>query len=482
MKIKTHIPALALIVCLLTPGITALAQSNTATTPSTEVLPVSGDWYLNSSPESVPGTVSCFDYYTFGSVQVDVSPTLVTDIIPGSEITFAGSIKNANPYPVVDGQVYVKIFKLGQTSDDDTRLNGYPIVDFFLAKDSIALDAGEQQDISFNWPVPSGMSGEYQAAFFFTTAKRYNLLGLSFTDDVTGNKANFSVTNLPTATAPVMFDKNSITLNNSPYHPTTPFPHFAKDEAMQASVSVVNPTAIAKTVSITWTTSQWDGILPEHERKAESVEVTLAPNETKEISYPIPNINTSVTFLQGVLTDGHAKSLLNIRFIHDDIAETRINFPSILSYPLVAGQENTVFSCLHSTNLPLIDNSSLTLTLKDAAGVVLHTYTYTGGVTSAMMGVKDTFTPSQSLTEFSLTARLETAGTLVDEVTMQYSCDQIDNPACPKPEVAVTTEKSGIDLTTIIFYLMVAVGLLLLVSLIFYLRNKPRAETISNDN
>ena len=57
-----------------------------------------------------PGTIDCFDHYTFGSVEVDVEPSL-EQTIPGGELAFDGTIRNNNPYPVVNGQVYVKVFK-----------------------------------------------------------------------------------------------------------------------------------------------------------------------------------------------------------------------------------------------------------------------------------------------------------------------------------------------------------------------------------
>lgn len=131
-----------------------------------------------------PGAVDCFDYYTFGSVQVDVAPTL-EQTIPGTPLTFTGKIRNDNAYPVVDGQVYVKIFKHDGSSEALVKENGLPLVAFFLAKDHLTLKANSEQSLTIDWQVPEALSGgTYTAAYFFTTAHRYNLLGLSFTDDV----------------------------------------------------------------------------------------------------------------------------------------------------------------------------------------------------------------------------------------------------------------------------------------------------------
>lgn len=376
------------------------------------------------------GAVNCFDYYRFGSVQVDASP-ISSPITAGQTATFKGEIKNSNAYPIVDGQVYVKIFKKDQPSESLLRMNGYPIVDFFMAKDGISIAGNTEQDITFDWDVPKEANGEYQAVFFFTSAHRYNLLGLSFTDDVVGNKANFSIVGTSTTDLPVTFDKNSLMLNKNAYHPVSLLQRFKKDESVTVSATLKNESSKGKTVEVTWITSKWDGILASNEGKRETISVTLKPKESKKITYTPPTLQTSVTFVQGEVKDGEAKSLIYVRFVRDGFEDIRTNFPGITSYPLVRGKETTLFSCVHATNSSVVEGGSLTLTLKDQEGNVLHTYTYTGGITGAMMGVKDTFVPTQNLATFSLTAKLERAGNVIEEVVMNYNCSEINKDLCP---------------------------------------------------
>ena len=422
------------------------------------------------------GTVKCFDYYHFGSVQVDASPIAITNIIPGKPITFKGKILNSNAYPVVNGQVYVKIFKKDQPNESMLRMNGYPIVDFFLAKDTISIAGNAVQDIAFDWQVPESARGEYQAVFFFTSAYRYNLLGLSFTDDVVGGKANFSIISTSTPDTSVVFDKNSLTLNNNAYHPVTILQHFTKDEDVTVSATLKNPSSKEKTVEITWTTSKWDGILPSNEVKEETMSVTLKPKETKKISYTPPIVPTSVTYIQGKVKDTDAKSIIQIRFVRDGFEDVRTNFPGIMTYPLVDGQEATIFSCLHATNQSIVDGGKLTLTLKDEKGAVLHTYTYTGGITGAMMGVKDTFTPSQNLSTFSLTAKLERAGSVLEEVVLKYSCSDINKNLCPAQttEISSSTPNDG-NSRTLLLFIGALVGLLVVGGGTFFIIKKRRS-------
>jgi hypothetical protein len=131
----------------------------------------------------------CPDYYTFDSVQANLS-TPITSVVSGTAITFSGTLQNKNPYPIVSGGLYVKIFKSRSASD----ANGPDVVDQFQVKDGIVIPGNGSVPISFSWQVPSyAESGDYSLATCFTNADKFNLLGLSFTDDVVGNTVPFTV-------------------------------------------------------------------------------------------------------------------------------------------------------------------------------------------------------------------------------------------------------------------------------------------------
>ena len=96
-------------------------------------------------------TVSCFDYYTFGSVQANLTAP-VTSAVSGTAITFSGTIKNNNPYPIVDGSLYVKVFKSRGSQNDG---NGPDVVDQFVAMGDITIPANGSIPASYAWNVPS---------------------------------------------------------------------------------------------------------------------------------------------------------------------------------------------------------------------------------------------------------------------------------------------------------------------------------------
>src|SRR3989344_3365498 len=161
----------------------------------------------SSSQTELPNTVNCFDHYRFGSVKVNIDSE-IKSAVSGTTFTISGTLDNENEYPIVDGAVYVKVFKK-EIDKRKVQVNGHSIVDQFIALDTISLAPLEKKPISIEWQVPAhALSGDYQIATYFISAKKFNLLGLSFTDDVVGNTVNFSV--LGDVRGAVSFDKYSV--------------------------------------------------------------------------------------------------------------------------------------------------------------------------------------------------------------------------------------------------------------------------------
>ncbi|MEI9966605.1 MAG: hypothetical protein WDN67_03120 [Candidatus Moraniibacteriota bacterium] len=383
---------------------------------------------IPSAPGGEPaGNVACFDYYRFGSVQADFESSLA-QTVPGADIAFTGQVKNQNDYPLVNGTLYFKIFRRDEASF--SQGDGNVLVDQFTLPDTFTLAAQGEKPFTFTWHVPElALGGEYYATAFFATEGRYNLLGLSFTDDVVGNQAQFSVTSDTPALA-ASFDRTSVTLNDQDHH-FAAFPlHFAASDTVTAKMKLVNPTSESKVIRLTWKEYAWDALRPENQRNQEYELIELAPNESKELAYQFESKSDAVSYLVVEADDQGAKSLLDIRFVRDGIQETRINFPSILKYPLKPGEQNSLFACAHSTNEPVVPGNILTLALRDEQGNVLHTYKYEGDITGAMGGWKDDFTPASYLSNFTLTATLERENQVVEEVSIKYACNDIDPNLC----------------------------------------------------
>lgn len=426
---------------------------------------------------NTPGLVSCFDYYKFGSVQVDMAPYF-EESWNGDGILFGGNITNNNPYPVVDGQIYMKVFKVEDNGFEKFMEDGYPLVDFVLMEDNVNLPASSTKAMEFEWRAPADLAkGDYMATFFFTTSYRYNLLGLSFTDDVTGNKSNFTI-NRDEDYQPVVFDKHSVSLNDKKHRFALPAWSFAKEEKVVAYATLVNVSDEPRAVDVVWNAYQWDGILASNKKDTKIQRVDVPAKGEVEIAYQTPTLDTAVTFVTVTANEGDATSTLHIRYVRDGIAETRINYPSLFSYPLKAGEEATLFSCVHSTNLPLVNDNTLTLTLSDDEGNTVHQYTYNGDITGEMMGLKDSFTPKKDLVNLTLNAKLTQAGEVVEDVTIKYKCADIDPELCAlEPDEVFVTEDNKTTNPTII---IITIVLLLLVLGGTYFLTRKKTLTSAN--
>src|SRR3989344_423580 len=372
------------------------------------------------------GTVSCFDYYTFGSVQANISAP-VASAVSGTSIAFSGNLVNDNPYPIVDGALFVKVFKSRGSSNDG---NGPDVVDQFVVQGDIAIPAKGSVPTSFSWRVPSyAQSGEYQIATFFTTSRKFNLLGLSFTDDVVGNTVPFRV--VGEQTKGVSFNKAGVTVSGDPYFFAAFPPRASADEPVKVTAQIKNTTGKSEQASVSWTVYQWDSLLRSNAIQEEVKSVTIPAGGSAPISITITDTRYPVYLAVGTLTWQDTKSIIGVRFVREGVDRTRINFPGVTAFPLMAGQEAELFSCLHNSGgADVVPNGRLELTLLDWDNNIIHEYTYAGGVTGSMMGVADRFVPAKDYDRFRLEARLFDGEQFIDEAILDYDCSIIDPALC----------------------------------------------------
>ncbi len=402
-----------------------------------------------------PDMVNCFDYYTFGSVQALLTAASASTI-SGSELTFTGTLENNNPYPIVDGKLYVKILNISESADFE-QINSYPVVAQFTALEDISIPANSSIPAAFTWRIPAyTTSGTYELNTFFVTSDRFNLLGLPFTDDVTGNKMDFKV--IGEVETGVSFDKNTVTIAGEPFKFAAFPPHVDKDTPAEVQVTLKNTTNKQVAVPVTWELFNWSGERSDQLLDTVTEQIILNAGETKQVVYTATNASGAVSYVRATATYQDTESILNIRFIRDGVEEVRLNFPSIFSYPLTAGAPATLFSCVHSTNAPVVDDGELILKLTDPAGAELHTYTYNGPITGDMMGLMDTFTPDTTLTDFDLTATLLQNGTEVDSVTMSYRCNDLDPTICPTSPPVSEEETDMSVLLLAVFIALLLIG------------------------
>ncbi len=416
---------------------------------------------LAAAKDDALAPVNCFDYYHFGSVQAHLSAS-VKGTVSGTPITFSGTLENSNPYPVVDGSLYVKIFRVRDGGEKNQ--NGPDVVDQFMVKDGIVLPANGSAPITFSWDIPSfTRTGDYQVATFFTTSKKFNLLGLSFTDDVVGNTENFHVSGEQKGV--VAFDKAGEKVNGTAYAFASFPPQVSQDGPVTVDGTIRNSTDKNEPVIVDWDVYSWDMQSPENLVQKEEKVINVPSGGKANAEVTIKDARFPVYLAVGTLHWRNTTSIINVRFVRTGVDKVRINFPSVMSFPLKSGQPTTLFSCFHNSNNGDVQNGKLELSLTDMRGRVIQQGTWTGTITSAMMGAAETFTPSRNYSAFKLDAKLYQSGALIDSAHLVYDCKEIDPTQCPPPGFF---DLSAFDDLPLGLRALLGAGFAIVVYLVFY--------------
>ena len=378
---------------------------------------------------------SCFEYYRFGSVPVVLTSDTL-QLAQGAQLQVKGTITNENPYPVDNVTVYGKIF---YKKNFDKTSFGPDVIDWFVIADNINLKAGETQSVSYTWHIPGDLQpGNYQLASFVASHDRFNLTGLSFSNDVVGNLFNFSVVGEDRGA--VRFNNTQTVLNGNGYHAAI-FP--ARSDVPETGVPVVgtieNTTSEAFTGTVRWNIYAWDGINESHRIDTSEMPITLGAGERTTVSYTVTDDARSVYYILGELlpeTEGDAKSLLTVRYINPSEGyndESRLAFIGASSYPAVAN-ETKIFACFHSAGTKPSEDVRVEVSAQPLdfisrifTGKEIGSVTYEGTAPGRVSAISIPMMKDSS--DFSVTARLYQKDQLVDEVTVVYACEMF-NDSC----------------------------------------------------
>lgn len=389
-----------------------------------------------SYPLMPSGTVNCFDYYRFGSVTADFV-TAMPSVVSGTNITFTGAIQNSNAYPIVDAKIFVKVLRMRGKEKD---VNGPDVVDQFVVRDHITLAGGEKLPLTFAWKVPAfAKTGEYKLATYIVSQEAFNMSGLSFTDDVIGSATSFTVHG--EVDSGVQFDKAGVSIQSAPYHFAAFAPEVSATSTVEVSAVIQNDTSQSVTVPVVWQVYEWDAMRQKNSIANKKQMVTLPAHTRMPVSLLVTDTRYPVYLVVGSLEWQDAKSFINVRFVRQGHDMARINFPGVNKFPLVAGSSTSVFSCLHNKGgSGSVENGKLILSVIDNTGQEIHSYTYAGTITSAMMGVKSDFVPPKNIASFTVQARLYQNDKMVDDAVVAYNCTDIEPSLCDTSEIHTSTK------------------------------------------
>lgn len=456
------------------------------------------DQVENSSKEEPQANqltgVNCFDYYQFQSVNLEILPSINT-AVPGT--TFEGKIlaKNKNQYPVVDGSIFLKIYKK-QKEEEKKLINGDFLIDQFFVAENVSMDQDQEKSFDFKWDVPSALEpGEYYFTAYFQSSKKFNLAGLSFTDDIKGGIAVFDVIDDGSFSGTVEFDKNNVKLNGEPFNFIGKVKTFSSNEEVLIEAPIENTTAKTIDLKIETDVYYWDSLSDSNKIfNSEKKEIKIAPGKKEMVWFKVKPNKFAVNYVLITAKYLDKKTILPVRFGKNDIESARINFPGITNFPLKKGEKVEIFSCAHAVKdknymvsfFNLEDeaedqvqnerNYSLQLTLKDKkTNEIVGEFKYEGIISADMNGYKADFIPDRNLDNVSLEAVLkDEKGEIVDHSEMDFNCSEINSNKCFSPVSSFGEKaKNGMNYgKNWIFLIAIILGLLFLV--IFILKKMKK--------
>ena len=408
----------------------------------------------------------CFNYYKFNSVQVSIG--LNASSYKENQIAeFSGTVENQNSYPIVDGNLLVRISK----KNKDFKNHGNLVIDeFYATKNPITLNAGEKKELKFDWNVPAGISaGEYQVDYFFTVGKRFNLGGLPFSYEVSVGNSNFTINSENKGS--VEFDPAQTKVNGKPYNQIGSSVIVDPNSKVNIEQVLVNSTDKDQDVSITQELYYWDSLRKDDLRTSRKTNVKIPANGSKKVNFEISQVKDSVSFVKMTAKYGNQKSITWVRIV-SNINSPRINFPAITKFPIKKGQKATLFSCFHNTS-DLSKSGRVTLTLSDKSGKVLASETYTGMISSDMSVIKKDFKAIKDLGYLKVNAVItDDKGQKVDEYSAIYDCSKIDG--CHIGSGIISSAKQG--RFSVPFIVIAGLGLSFLSVLLVFASNSKKRK------
>ncbi len=364
--------------------------------------------------------VDCFDYYHFGSIVFDFPHTDKFAYSPGETVTVIASVRNTNPYPIVQGNVWAQIFLVNEETGD--RQGSY-MLDEFLVMEDLYLDVNQSYPISFTWYIPENApAGEYYVAFFFQEAKAFNLAGLPFINHVYGNIARFEV-NAANDKQLFYLDRNSVFLNGK----HVILRHFAKTfnpgEEIKYEVNLVNPNEEEISTFVEYELYAWDSSMEENllEEYSKKEFVDIPANSSKTLSIAFSGLEPAAYLLKIKASANGWTNILNLRFAVKG-ARGRFIFSGIDKFPLLKGDRFTLFSCFSNTTDWFTDfDGKVMVELKTPDGKLVGRATYEGVITPSIIAIKKELEADDHYDKLYLTSTImDELGNTHQRITIIY--------------------------------------------------------------
>lgn len=367
--------------------------------------------------------VDCFDYYEFGSVDIDLTSERV-DYSGGEVVELEGSLKNQNSYPVTNGSLHVQVFR---NNDDYEERFGNDLIDEFVAEDNVTINADSSTSAEFSWEVPEGLSsGEYFFVTDFVVDDQLYLSGANVLEGVYGAINYFNVES--EEIDQVVFDKEAITVGGREYAARDFPPVLDEDDQVNVSYNVENLSPGQVDTNVEERLYSWDDLKEENLLQEDDYNLSLPVEGVENRQSDLGNLEPGTYLFVAEAEDYPAK--LKVRFsVEGESIPTRVNYHSLENFPIQEGETGSVFACFHATAYSSAEGQEVVVTLTDDQGDEIVSLNYEGRITPGMMAIREEFTADRDLDSVSSeTVIYDEDGEVVDSSTVDYNPDNFTDP------------------------------------------------------
>lgn len=416
-------------------------------------------------------------YYRFGSVQIDLkfnSKDFQRDIIrTGEEVNITADLKNESVVPIYGGQLYIQLLKEEADLKNSIK-NGDHLVDQFLAVDDIAIDPGSVTNVNFSWRAPKFLvRGNYKFAAFFTVAKKYNISGLTFVENVFASTLPFYVDSIEESG--IFINRNEIKLNGKTQSLRSATPFVSEGEDLRYEIPIVNNTDRLARVKVSYDLYKWDGLTEGNKIETRSEIINIPAGKTQTVFYEKKDFETSVSFLmiKAENLSNNQKSMLKLRWETSQAKPfVRINYAGISKFPLLKGDDFEIFANYHTAS-SFMDpiESKIEVSLYDNNGWLIEQLVKEDNeVLPQILSTSKETKAKQDYNWLKMVARVYNSdGEIVDEGIVIYDSTKLSTDSL-SIKILNTLRNSNKVKMIIIFSLVLAFILILVLIMIFIKR------------
>jgi hypothetical protein len=391
---------------------------------------------LNSFGIKSGEITDCFDTYKFGVEGISITAgTDINEYKASDLVEISGNIVNNNPYPIVDITVRARVLRAHPNPVIKRAL--YTTVDEFVVLEDMTLNPNQEYPLQYYYNISNNApTGDYIIQYYVYNQNRFNLNGLSFTEDITANVTEFSVEG---KAEHIYLDKTNITVDGQINDTRAFITNHEKGKDIPIRLPLINPTGESQEMEISYKLYKWDEILESNFIEEKIQQLTIGANSKIDLEYLVKNndypvyyvVITAIPAGQRDTDLNKKKTMAHIRYSVEDTNRPRVNWVGLDKNPFEGGDVQ-LLTCVHNTVFQTDEGPVKVQSIaRDEKGRELSKIEYEGIMPSAISGIKNKLNTDKKFNLVSIETNLYNASNeLIDNIITEYKCDEISPELC----------------------------------------------------